>query len=82
MQSKLIITRKENNLYQKDVAKVLNLTPESYSMKERGRIQFKANEMFVLSEFFNKKIEELFLPSDFGDTDIRGGGVNEGDLTN
>jgi len=69
MQWNLIILRKEKRLKQVDVAEVIGISADAYGQKERGQLQFKANEMFVLSDFFGKKVEEIFLPVDIGITD-------------
>lgn len=69
MQWNLIIARKEKGIYQKDLAKVLNISEDGYGMKERGQVQFNANEMFILSDYFDKKIEQLFLRPNFGSTE-------------
>ena len=50
MQWELIRLRKENNLYQEYVAKVLGIGANSYGMKERGETQFTADEMFILRD--------------------------------
>jgi len=69
VQWNLIITRKENHLKQEDLAELLNISTDAYGLKERGQVQFKADEMFMLSEYFGKSIEQLFLPSNFGNTE-------------
>lgn len=75
MQWKLIVMRKEKHLNQVDLAKLLNITRESYGMKERGEMQFKADEMFKISQFFEKDIEKIFLPSNFGNAEVAGGEI-------
>lgn len=77
MQWKLIITRKEKHLKQEDLAKLLKISTDAYGMKERSQLQFKADEMFILSDYFDKKIEQLFLPSNFGNTEKEGGVIHE-----
>lgn len=69
----LIRLRKENNLLQKDLGKLLGITEESYGMKERGRSQFTMNEMFMLSRIFRLPIEQIFLSKDFGNTEVEEG---------
>lgn len=65
MQWKLLVERTKNNISKKKMSELLNITPESYSMKERDKLQFKADEMFLISDFFNKPLDEIFLPRNF-----------------
>lgn len=62
IQGNLIILRKENNETQKDLAGLLGISEDAYRNKERGISQFKLQEMFYISEHYNKSIEEIFLP--------------------
>ncbi|WP_081242665.1 helix-turn-helix transcriptional regulator [Sporosarcina sp. P33] len=75
----LIRLRSERGLKQKDMAKLLGITGETYGMKERGRHQFQMDEMFAVSQFFKMSIEDIFLPRNFGITEIRG---EEGCISN
>lgn len=70
MQWNLIRLRKENNLTQNDVAKILNLNISTYQNKETGRSSFRDYEMFLLSKYFNKSLEEIFLPTNCTDNAI------------
>lgn len=65
MQWNLIRLRKENDLSQEDLAKVLGVTDATYRNKETGKTQFKMDEMFVLANHFSKDIEDIFLPANF-----------------
>ena len=71
MQWELIRLRKEHNLYQEYVAKVLGISANSYGMKERGETQFTADEMFILRDLFGLPLEKIFLPRKLGNTEIR-----------
>lgn len=62
-QWKLIRWRKESGLTQKKMAEILGIDISTYYMKENGRLQFNANEMFTISELLDQKIEDIFLPS-------------------
>lgn len=62
MQSKLLVLRKENGYTQEDIAKQLNITTKTYSLKERGKAAFDSDEMFLISNFFGKSISDIFLP--------------------
>ncbi len=60
----------ENELEMRDMAKLLNISPESYSMKEKSKTQFKADEMFLLSGYFGLPMEQIFLPRNFKNTEV------------
>lgn len=62
MQWKLIIARKERGLKQKDMAKQLELSVESYGMRERGQLPFQSDEMFIIGEWFGMRLDDIFLP--------------------
>ena len=62
MQSKLIILRKETGVRQAELAKMLEISEKSYSFKELGKTEFKASEMFKIAQYFNKKIDDIFIP--------------------
>lgn len=63
MQIKLWNLRKnEKRWTQKEVADYLGITVTSYREKEKGRTAFNSDEMFALSELFNKPIDDIFLP--------------------
>lgn len=62
LQWKLIIARKELNLNQEDMGKVLKIQKDTYGRKERGDLQFTQDEIFLLSEYFDKQVDEIFLP--------------------
>ncbi len=65
MQEKLIKLRKVYNVRQKDLAEYLNITKRTYCNKEKGISQFTSDEMFDLSKYFKKSLEEIFLPSTY-----------------
>ena len=62
MQTKLMSIRKESGVRQHELAKLLGISDKSYSFKELGKAEFKASEMFTLARYFNKTIEDIFLP--------------------
>ncbi|PIC80514.1 transcriptional regulator [Sporosarcina sp. P18a] len=68
----LIRLRNERGLKQKDMAKLLDITVESYGLKERGQHQFRMDEMFSISHFFHIPIEDIFLPRNFGNNEVCG----------
>ena len=46
-------------------SKLINVDVRTYQNKEKGVTQFKQNEMFIIARHFNKKIDEIFLPTNF-----------------
>ncbi|USG65215.1 helix-turn-helix domain-containing protein [Brevibacillus ruminantium] len=64
-QEKLIAWRKYHGLTQQDMAKLIGVDVRTYINKETGISQFKANEMFAIAERLGRKIDEIFLPTNF-----------------
>lgn len=62
MQALLYQLRKEAGMTQKDLAEKLGISDVAYRQKEKGQRPFSQDEMFFLSRFFNKPIQEIFLP--------------------
>lgn len=62
MQEKLLIIRKKEKVTQQKMAAMLDITPQCYHQKEFGIRPFNLNEMFKIANFFNLKIEDIFLP--------------------
>ncbi|MGW7889949.1 helix-turn-helix transcriptional regulator [Staphylococcus xylosus] len=65
MQWNLIKLRKEKEYTQEDIAKLLNISTEGYRLKESGKNQFKSDEMFIIAEFFDGNIGDIFLPTKY-----------------
>ena len=63
MQEKLLILRKQNNITQDEIARMLGISVKQYNYKENGKSKFNCDEMFKISNYFNKKIDEIFLPT-------------------
>ena len=61
VQSNLIGLRKENKISQKKLAKELNINVASYINKELGKSEFKSSEMYKISDYFGKPMEDIFL---------------------
>lgn len=61
MQIKLRGLRAEHGLTQADMADLIGITRQTYSEKELGNQSFKAEEMFIISAYFDKPIESIFL---------------------
>mgnify|MGYP001377245296 CR=1 FL=1 len=64
-QERLAAIRRAKNISQREIADLIGVATETYNKKELGKTQFKASEMFIIADFFNKKIEEIFLPPNF-----------------
>ena len=62
LQEKLLIMRKTNNVTQKELADLIDVSLKTYSDKELGKIQFNCTEMFLISKYFGVSIEDIFLP--------------------
>ncbi len=77
MQWGLITLRKMAGISQKDIAKYLNISEDGYGKKERGQYQFTQNEMFAIAELFDKGLDDIFLPRNFGNTEIKGRMINK-----
>lgn len=56
----LYVARKENNLKQRDIARLLNMHEVTYSRKERGELDFTLSEAFILADYFNTTVDVLF----------------------
>lgn len=63
MQALLYKARKEAGLSQKEMAEKIGVSEATYRAKELGKVDFKSTEMFEIAGFFNKGIEEIFLPT-------------------
>ncbi len=72
MQWTLVRLRKEKGLTQEELANKMDLHVTSYRNKEWGKSEFKANELFFLANFFNKRIEDIFLPTDCINNAVKG----------
>lgn len=63
MQIYLYKLRKEHNISQRDMAKIIGKSTTTYRDKELGKQDFKLNEMFLIANYFNKDIGDIFTPS-------------------
>jgi len=62
MQLFLYKLRKQHKLTQMEVASILKISSNTYGAKERGEYEFTQDEMFILADYFCKKIDDIFLP--------------------
>lgn len=76
----LIKLRKENNLNQKHMAKLLGISESTYSTKENGKSDFKLKEIYIIAKFFNKRVEEIFLPRNIRNSDITEVNITKSDM--
>ena len=51
--------REDNDLYQKDVAKILNISQTNYSKYELGKINIPVDTLVKLAIFFNTNIDYM-----------------------
>ena len=56
--------RAKNNISQKKMANALNITVSTYNRKENGLRSFLVEEAREIATFFNKGIDEIFLPTE------------------
>lgn len=66
MQSILLMLRKEQKkATQQEVANYLGISVATYRAKELGRREFTQDEMFALSKYFERPIDQIFLPRNY-----------------
>lgn len=63
MQTKLIKILHDRNMKYKDLAHILNISEKQLGYKINGKVPFKSNEMFIISDYFKMKLDDIFLPS-------------------
>ena len=63
VQEKLLLLRKNNNITQEELAKLLGITVKQYGFKENGKSKFNGDEMFIIANYFKLKIDDIFLPT-------------------
>lgn len=61
MYKKLKDKRKEKNITQEEMAKIIGKKGSTYAKKERGEIPFFVNEANLICSEFNCKYEDIFL---------------------
>ncbi|WP_227396826.1 helix-turn-helix transcriptional regulator [Jeotgalibacillus aurantiacus] len=65
-----MILREKSGFSKSHMAKVLGITLKTYTLKERGEYEFTQDEMFTLATFFDKKIDQIFLPRSHQNGDV------------
>lgn len=63
MQEKLIIIRKKKGITQQELAKLIGISVNQYSLKEKGKYTFDCDEMFKIAEYLDMNIDDIFLPT-------------------
>lgn len=63
MQKKLILLMKEKGVTQRKLAEIIDISEKQVGCKLRGETNFLGDEMFQISKYFQRPIEEIFLPS-------------------
>ncbi len=63
MQDNLILLRKKRKVSQETLANLIGISTKQFGAKERGEVTFNGDEMFLISNFFGKKVDEIFLPT-------------------
>ncbi|MGF3182261.1 helix-turn-helix transcriptional regulator [Facklamia sp. P12934] len=56
------LRKNKNKMTQQEVADYLGIAVQTYRAKEKGIYEFTQDEMFALSELFDKNLNEIFLP--------------------
>jgi len=56
----LVILRNENKESQREVARVIGVSPQRYGLKEQGKAEFLCSEMKKLAEHYGVTLDELF----------------------
>ena len=62
MQILLYKLRKEQNITQKQMAKIIGKSEASYRNKESGKNDFTISEMYKIAHYFNKELDDIFTP--------------------
>ena len=57
--------RRELGATQEDFANVVGISESAYRNKELGKNQFKLDEMFEISEYLGRTVDDIFLPTNF-----------------
>jgi len=70
-QEKLASIRRSKNVSQREIAKIIGVATETYNNKELGKTQFKASEMFVIADYFESTVDEIFLPPNFMNREVQ-----------
>ena len=56
--------REDNDLYQKDIAKILNISQQQYARYESEENQLSYDDLIKLAKFYNTSIDYLLYETD------------------
>jgi len=60
MNAQVYVKRRENKLNQAEIAKLLSISRNAYSLKELGKSDFTETEMKRLAKYYGCTLDELF----------------------
>ncbi|HDR3483912.1 TPA: helix-turn-helix domain-containing protein [Bacillus pacificus] len=60
MYKNLFIARRENRMTQEAASKVINISKQTYYMKETGKSDFTLTEAKLLANYFKTTVDDLF----------------------
>ncbi|MEF7556197.1 helix-turn-helix transcriptional regulator [Bacillus thuringiensis] len=60
MYQKLFIARRENRMTQEAASKVINISKQTYYLKEKGKSDFTLTEAKKLAKHFKTTVDDLF----------------------
>lgn len=61
--------REEKGIKQEELAKLLRVSPASYSKKEAGQVKFSLYEAKEISNYFKLSIDEIFFNNEVSNID-------------
>lgn len=64
----LMALRAKHGITQAEMANMLGISPSTYSTRELGKTPFTVPEVQKIIELFGAKFEDLFLPSNYGNS--------------
>ncbi|MCU4942120.1 helix-turn-helix domain-containing protein [Bacillus cereus] len=60
MYQNLFIARRENRMTQETAGKLINITKQTYHLKESGKRDFTLTEAKLLAKHFKRTVDDLF----------------------
>ncbi|TFJ92173.1 helix-turn-helix transcriptional regulator [Lentibacillus salicampi] len=57
----LYVARRERDMHQKEIAKMIGMHPQTYHEKERGKKDFTISEAKMLAQIFDCTLNDLFM---------------------
>ncbi|MCD5028715.1 helix-turn-helix transcriptional regulator [Enterococcus asini] len=56
------LRKNEKRMTQQDLADYLGIAVQTYRDKEKGKAEFTQDEMFMIAQLFQKRLDDIFLP--------------------